>query len=489
MITFGDYLCNIMQRYNLTISSVASKAKIDRTLLSKAISGSRSLNRTTFKKLISALEPTHYETETLTELYAASYFSESNYARIQLLKKHLEKGTSISTAGKVGLYSSDSNEFKNNDDIIFSDNIYSVKEKINILLNDEWCNKKPVIYTNYSFNNEFITEQIIECITKYNNPDADFRHIVCFSSETKQNDELQFVMNAMRFQQNGFTTKYYIAGDCKNHYFDVLYPYYIITTDKTILFDGSLDKAILVSNSIFTDSYKAKFREIDAKCNNIISSLKDSKNLRDMFLPYCSNSHEMITMTKNLSLFINDETVHLLDFGTDDITAIRYVNELCDINSHILSDFSFYTVILYKKVITDFIKNGTVHGIPTDINISVKKENRYEFLMKLFDFMSRKNVSFCITNDTISQISDDILIMLFRSETYKNNIVFTNTLSNDANIENIKLSCVTTTDDAVVKTYSDFIEYLILFSYTENTQASLDYLQKQLEYTNRLYSA
>ena len=484
MVTFGEYLCNIIQRYNLTISSVASRANIDRTLLSKAISGSRSLNRATFRKLISVLEPTKYETDTLTELYAASYFGETNYARIQMLKKYFTQNN-IRTSASSGHYILPGSQAEVSDKTVFTDNIYSTKELIIRELQNEWNFVHPLIYTNYSFDTDFITEQLFLLMDKQEKK-ADLKHLVAFTAEDKKTDEINRFSVAVRFRQKGFATRYFITGDSKNHSADVPFPYYIVLSGAVLLFDGNLDSAVCIKDKTFALAYKAKFSAAFESSENLVKTLKDYTNPRELFLPYCSSTHEMTTFTNSLSLFINNSTINLISFDINDISCIRYINQLCDINSHIMSDCSFYNIILYKNAITDFIENGKIHGIPDEFGITVAPENRHRFLQEILHSTQQQHVSFCITDDSISNISDNIMITLFKSETFRNNLVLTNTFTSPGNTD-IKSSCILTTDDAIVRTYSNFVDYLILFSYTANNQISLEYLEKQIDYAEKLY--
>lgn len=480
MVNFGEYLSDFLQKHNLTISSVASKAKIDRTLLSKAISGSRSLNRTTFKKLVSAIEPTYHEMETLTELYAISYFGEDNYNRIQLIIKNHESKNSNSPDSAI---KSGDKQFyrKNEKNYGLLTNTADVHNRIRYALTNEFSRENPTLYSNFPYNSEYINK-ILLSLLENSDREIDFRHIVCFSRDDNGGDELRATVQAEKYQLNGYATKYYIGGEACG--IDLIFPYYIILSEELILFESDLRQALSVGERDIIDLYRDIFNKTAQQCCDIVSSVNSITDFRETLLPYCTNTYELMYFGNILNFFITEDTLGLIQFDRGDNELSAYMYDLCDINAHILTDFNFYNIIMYKNEISEFIRDGVINLPARNETVTVPDENKWKFLSLIFDFIKKKNVFFCITNSKSDSFTSDSSIMVCSSEIYKDNIALTYrpTRKNGGSAHGY----VVVNNDITINTYCNFFEYLNLFSYTESQESSVHFLSKQISYAKKL---
>lgn len=471
-----------MQRNNLTISAVASKAKIDRTLLSKAISGSRSLNRVTFKKLLSAIEPTYHELEMLTELYAISYFGESSYNRIQLLIKHLQNTPKAYRQPQTANSSPMQWNVNETEDYRLLYNINDTQSCIRYIISNEWKSEHPKLYSNFPYNSEYINS-IFFALFEKNTKHADFKHLICFSPISNKNEELKAIFQAIEYQNKGYATNYYICGDKESFRKDTIFPYYIISSDSLIIFNNDLTKGLLIKEPEIINQYCEIFHQIIIKCAKIVTSVEQISDFREILLPYCTNTYELLHFGNLLSRFITEETIHLFEYDHNDMKAASYLQNLCDINSHILSDFNFYTFIMYKDELTDFLYHGKISTPLKKSPYWIPDQNKSTYLTQIFNFMKKKNVHFCITNSKMSVFANENSILLCKSDIYKNNIVFINQIHEI--YDKYTNNCIAIHNDTAINTYCNFFEYLNLFSYTETPEVSLDFLEKELNYTKK----
>ncbi|MCD7775006.1 MAG: hypothetical protein LUH40_05465, partial [Clostridiales bacterium] len=299
--------------------------------------------------------------------------------------------------------------------------------------------------------------------------------------------DLVHFLDSLSFARLGYETHYYISGETV-HNFDSIFPYYIIATSGMIFYNESATIGIAMKAKEFKNKYRDEFSKKISLCRLVAKILRSPDEVRDFCLPYCTNFHKMQSVSNRLSLYITDETLPLLKYDKSNEQITDYLCTLCDINSHLLLDLNYHDIILYKDAVTDFVRTGVIHGINPNFDIYVAEEDRDSFLLYILDYIEQKNMSFRITSDKMNRLSREIMITVIRSETYKNDVFFTNLPASD-DAYDTGYSVLAACNYSIIDDYSNFIEYLKLFSYTENTDTSINYLKSQITFLQKMYSA
>lgn len=472
MVNFGEYLANYMQRHDLTISAVASQSKIDRTLLSKAISGSRSLNRLTFKKLIATIAPNYYDCEILTEAYAMTYFGKSCYDCIQLIKNNI-----LSDNVKAEVFLTTKNKpnerFQKDKQLILLNNTIDVRVCIESIICNIFKSNNPVFYSNFPDNCEYINRILLKEMASAETK-IDFKHIVKFPANNNQEEELRITLQAITYLQHGYSTNYYICGDDKNVTASSLFPYYIITSECIILFDDNIAGGIYITDSEVINQCKSMFLKIFSGCHKILNAINYLKDFRETILPYCTNTYEMVNFGDVLLHFITYDSIKYFDYNNQEISA-EALNLMCSTNTEMLTKFGYYTFICSKNALSEFIYSGTIGS--ANAPIKIKPECKAMFLEYILQFTYKRNVQFHITDGNLSSAKKHITIL--KSSIYKNNILFIRNAIADKNI------WLESKHDAVTNAYNSFLEYLDLFSFTETQENSKNYLENQISYLSK----
>ncbi len=411
MTTFSNLLTEIIKNKKIPIYALAKKCSIDRSHLSRVLTGERKLSPETFGRLAEALELTPTEDRRLRFLFVGENFGDHKYGKyVDFINKlsHLDEKFPTDTYERNGI--SVSLDFTS-DRLIFSDHL-DTANAIDYVVRNEFLSqdKNNRIYTNIP--SKIIYPLLIKN-TKKLPTGFDFRHLISISNEREY--DLDVIFNIVRFMDFGCITQYYNASSTPDEHIDLLYPYYIITKEFSFFFASDFEKSMIIKDSSFADINAKSFIEKTKNTKKYISIYEDvldcKKNCKEIhslgfdtlmsFGTFCATLY----MTENMWTQIAKPDLP----GRDYLIKSTY-----EYYSHFRKAFRNISFVYTKESIDEFIREGVVKNIPIEYSVPLTIENRVKVLQEFRKSVNNNN--FHIVKDGYLGNIKNISIEVYKNE-------------------------------------------------------------------------
>ena len=411
MSKFSRTLSDIIKNKKTPVYAVAKKSGIDRSHLSRALTGERNLSPEAFDRLVQTLELTPSEDRKLRLFYVAENFGDHRYGKyvdfINKLSRLDEAFTNVKET-KNGIRIS--LDFEGNI-LRFSDRLETANA-LNYVVGKELAenDERSRIYTN-------LPAKIIFPTLRKNAEKLpsgfDFRHLIAISNEKEY--DLDVIFNIVRFMDYGCITRYYNAPTSPEEHVDLLYPYYVITREFTFLISGDFEKSFIVKDEEFAEENADAFIEKEKNTKKYVNIYEDVLDCKEN----CREIHSLGFDT-------------LMSFGT--FCATLYMSEdmweqiakpdLPGRDYLIRSTYEYYqsfakafkniSFVYTKESIDEFAETGIVKNIPIEYAVPLTHANRVKVLAKFRKFITDSN--FRVVKDGYLGNIKNVSIEVYKSE-------------------------------------------------------------------------
>ncbi len=411
MTNFSRTLSDIIKNKKIPVYAVAKKSGIDRSHLSRVLTGERKLSPEAFGRLAETLELTPTEDRKLRFFYVADNFGDHRYGKyVDFINKlsRLDEAFHHGKETKNGI--SISLDFEGNI-LTFSDPLETANALSYVIRKELADNDgKSRIYTNLPSK---IVFPILRKSTEKLPLGFDFRHLISIGNESEY--DLDVIFNIVRFMDYGCITRYYNAPSSPEEHIDLLYPYHVITKEFTFLISANLEKSFIVKDEAFADENAKAFIEKEKNTKKYVNIYEDVLDCKEN----CKEIHSLGFDT-------------LMTFGT--FCATLYMSEdmweqiakpdLPGRDYLIKSTYEYYqgfgklfrnvSFVYTKESIDEFIETGIVKNIPIEYAVPLTYENRVKVLSKFRKAITHDN--FRVVKDGYLGNIKNVSIEVYRNE-------------------------------------------------------------------------
>lgn len=480
MAKLYEILSQMMKEHKLTIYSVAKESGIERSMLSKILSGSRNLSIENFSAIINTINFSAEEAQLLRGEFINEYFGQAKFeSYIDMIKKVAklsEKERSSQGKIKISLeFDGDTISFDNTNDFI---------NTAKAVINDA-VGSGSRLYTNMSTD---IVLDILKNLPKSKSEkESDFKIIIPVNTEEKMYGNT--IYHSILFMLMGQEANYYrVRSDISEH-LDVIFPNYIITDDICIFADAKTQNGYLIRNKAIADIYAEKFLEIIGKTESYLTANGDILEVKE---------RHMQMLEKKIDRFYSIETslcvAIFMDLNMWDQIARPEIP-----NRDFMRDstYAYYKMfveapqeihtIVSRQGLEEFSETGIITQIPAEMAFPMTVENRIKVLKNFVSFYrDNPNASFNIIKPQEYSVSYQIDTEIFnmRSEHNEMNLsISTNLRSLESNyVGNFSINI---SDIDTVSDFEEFTKCFIISGICYSQEESLSLVEeeiKKLEY-------
>lgn len=378
MSSFTKTLSDLLNEKKITLYSLAKESGIERTLLSKIVSGKRTLTVNSFRKILESLQVSESERNTLKNLYVSEHFgTERLYADLEILRRFSQSSQSESD--------SDFPEISINldkDTIL----IHSRRDLVNIVdavIGETVHAGKRLkrIYLNFDF------DDVYDVIRKYSAylTDSDFKMLVYFNEDNASD----FLNEALKYCDNSLPVRYQTQSTNSD-----FFPYFIIADEYLILTNSDFSDGVFLKNCLLSDAYAKKY----------VKAFENAKafthHYDDIFTYKESYEKEITWFLKEKShyAFANDfPSADFMSFdmweqvARENIPQIEYLkSSVYRFYKNYMESIKCYGYIIPRSALANFSRGGVILQVPTNLTYPLSLENKLKILKNAREFFQRE---------------------------------------------------------------------------------------------------
>lgn len=280
MSELGKTLKKYVVSTGYSIRSAAKTLNYDRGTFTKMMNGNRKISRELFVELIDLLDITEQEKQDLIELYHKDIYGD-DYEIFNEIKRSLNSYNDTFFYDElISFENMPVDEEKLNDKYII-DGEMMVKEAVQGVIALEMQKEHPHIW----FNIDLLKYNLLHMLhLPYRNlkEKIDLRNIVCFSTgEDNKYSNFKLLSKIFPIMFDGYCPHYCFTEANIQSDLSLIFPYYIITSDRVVLISSKINKAMLFTdeNREVIDIYKKEFLTNLEKCKRFSSKFYDLPEL------------------------------------------------------------------------------------------------------------------------------------------------------------------------------------------------------------------
>ncbi|MBQ2829392.1 MAG: helix-turn-helix domain-containing protein [Clostridia bacterium] len=477
MTKFSQTLSDIIKNKKTPVYAVAKKCGIDRSHLSRVLTGERKLSPEAFGRLAETLELTPSEDRKLRLFYVAENFGDHRYGKyVDFINKlsRLDEAFAHVKETKNGIRIS--LDFEGNI-LTFSDPLetanalgYVVKKELTE------NNERSRIYTNLPSK---IIFPILRKSTEKLPSGFDFRHLIAISNEKEY--DLDVIFNIVRFMDYGCITRYYNAPSSPEEHIDLLYPYYVITREFTFLISVDFERSFIVRNEEFADENAEAFIEKEKNTKKYVNIYDDVLDCKEN----CKEIHSlgfdtlMTFGTFCATLYMSEDMWEQI--AKSDLPGREYlIKSTYEYYQTFGKAFKNISYVYTKESIDEFVRTGIVKNIPIEYAVPLTPENREKVLAKFKKAAMHDN--FRVVKDGYLGSIKNVSIEVYKNETgdSQKHLTFFSETENAPTHYLGNVGC-NIDEQNTIEDFLEFTRYFLVSGACYNSKESLDIIDDAIE--------
>ncbi|MGN1433226.1 MAG: helix-turn-helix domain-containing protein [Ruminococcus sp.] len=469
MSEFSVCLKNAIELSGYSVYSIAKEIDYDRATLTNQINGKRKMTKDVFMKLLNTLNITEPARLKLIDMFHRDIF-ESDYVTFETIKESFQNYSKTSFIKGNNLSDSYIEISDLNNMINISGELFIINVLKNII-SLELQKNNPTVYFNLDLTrNELL--MLIQSLYMNAGDSLDMKNIISFSiNETDNVENFTKFIKILPLLLNGYCPYYYFTEHNIESELSLLFPYYLITSEKIILVSINFDQAIILSDKNIIKTYTNEFKIKLSKCKTfkyesaaffqmpyVFSNCLDPQEKQTIYcfnetfcaLPFLSKEHLTYMFSEK---FGNHEEI---------ISELRKCYQT-------IKEFIAFTPI---ESLMEFIETGNEGHTTNDYSKPLTIEQRIEVLTSIRTFINNggkyyfvRRADFFCNNLTFNVISDSKIIFFTLGKNADKNSMFTLTTPNGLLrelkyfFESLRKSCYVLSEEESIQALDDGIEY------------------------------
>lgn len=391
MQLFHEYLRELIEKNHLTISLLARRAGIERTTLSRVLSGQRTLPYNKLDSIISHLGLTVEEEKTLRYYYEKQFEKKGIQESRRIIDKMFSELFNLDflvPAFEERRILVDVEQYVRNK-TVFSGDI-NVQSLLRVVLSEELFRGEDAriemtIPPQYRFlNNELLQRYMTEGI------DAEVTQIIMFHS-VEEDYEIN-LQNLKHFCQilpycllscQKYHPYYYYNSRGRHQYTDP-FPYFLVTHNCVICLSENGDEAMLLRNNDQVAYYHKYFQQILMRCHSLVHYTVDPLEMLNVYSK-CTDQEGfyMIMDQPCFGRFYTDEFIekHIYDELPDRERLVSAAKERFQV---LRTGKDFYTLFT-RDGLRRFQETGILDDFPTALVRPFEPAVRKKLMLELAD--------------------------------------------------------------------------------------------------------
>ena len=409
MNIFANKLSEILKAKKIPVYSVSKNCDIERTYLSRVLTGERMLQHDKLDALLRFLNLSPSEEDAMRKIYIADIFGNERYEKyIDFINKlgHLDKsdeGPSLNPSIKISL--------DLGSDFLSFNGSLDTANVIDFAVGSEFAKSDiPTrLYTNLP------SKKIFPIVRKYVDsiPESmDFRHTISLN----QGDEytLETAFDIIRFLRYGCYTKYFNSETSVVCNPDTLFPYYVITDELCIFINGVFDSCHIVRNKPLAEIQAQEFLRKSKNAKNYITIFDNILACKESCMQVHSAGYDVIHSFGTFcpAPYMTEDMWEQI--AKEDIPSREYlVKSTYEYYHNFLKVFKDKHFLYLKESIYEFINEGIVKTIPYEYANPLTPKNRLKVLENFRKHIIKTNQEFLLIKDLRIENLKDISIDVF----------------------------------------------------------------------------
>ena len=472
-----------ISKSNYTIYQLAIESNINRTTLQKALSGERPISHENLSKLLPFLGLSVTEKRELDQAFLISQIGEITYQKHMYLKDLLEG---------VNLPASDLPMPEHHTAVLLGlqlqkvcpvTGIYPIISTIcNLLAAETTADSYAYLYTVSDFHNQFFSNLYMQ-LQAANLRGLQIKHIITFSKVSGNHDEASLLN--LKTLSTLFPFAMSAPRDCELYYCyeeiaaqklaGIPYPYYLVLPKNVVLLSGDCQNALFLPR----ESVAYYQQHFDGMLQASMPLLDDIDTASFLFTCISLSSHARYTYTLEtqpcVGAFIDEEMRQRCINKDLDPLQIRILSETLLQQCKNLQQTPDFLSIFSKKGYDDFVENGIIYQIPSDLYHPLSIEDRILLLQRLISSNQSGQKRFILAKVEAFRPQMEFFI-------YDSAILFSHTTPENA----LAQVCIMK-EPHIIQAFKDFLihtsYYKLIYTVEETTelfQKSISQLSEQL---------
>lgn len=394
MMEFSNYLREQLQKKEITIASFARQTGIERTTLSKVLSGQRLLPYDALDAVVLRLRLTPLEEKTLRYFYEIQFeqkgISESREIIDKMFLDLANLEFSINTLEERKLLI-DVDDYTRNRSVV-SGNL-NVSMLLRLVLSVELSQKDSRIEMTVPPKLDFINQELLQRYLA-ENIDAEITQIIAFDScqETTMgnlNNLKGFcqVLPLCLLSRQKYHPYYFYDEYIQKQYMDP-FPYFLVTQKHVVCLSENGEEAMVLRSKEQISHYHKHFKKLLDKCRSLISyTVNPAEVLRLYAERTDSDGYYTIMDQPCFGRYYEDAFIE--EHIHQEIPHREYLTEIAQKRFKALRDAKDFYTLFTKNGLQRFMDTGVLDDFP-------------EVLVRPFSMEVRKKLMNKMANDTLS---------------------------------------------------------------------------------------
>lgn len=406
MLLFSEYLRELLQVKQMSVSTLARLSGVERTLLSRTLSGQRVLPYHTLDELIYHLKLTPEEEERLRSYYDAQFEKEGvrrsreiinklfeNLARLDFIAQAFEEPRLLM---RLEQYAGER--------MIFSGEM-TVQFLLRMAIADEMAHPNASLELTALPSDTFLMSELIH---RYLDDQMamEVHHIICFDASGRESDinlhNLEYfcrIFPICLLSMQQYHPYYYYDTDVGTHYINP-FPYFLATHQCVVCLSKDGKDAMLLRSPAAVTHYRRHFQTLVDKCYSLVQYTTDPLELIGLY-QRCTDpdGFYMVMDQPCFGRFYSENFVksHLRQ-GLEKFDQILHAaQERFSLLGRVAE---FYTVFSEKGLLR-FLVDGTLDDYPVELVTPFPKEERIRLVRELAAAVQSQDVSVGILKEDV----------------------------------------------------------------------------------------
>ncbi len=406
MLLFSEYLRELMQTKQISVSALARMSGVERTQLSKTLTGKRVLPYHILDELIYHLKLTPQEEKRFRSYYDAQFEKEGIRRSRELISKL----------------------FGNLSCLDFSATAF---EETRLLMNlEQYAGEKSVFMgeTNVQFllrmvfSEEMVrsdarleltvppTDSLLTSALLYRYMDErmtmEISQIICFDASSAGADINLYNLECFcrifpicLLSKQHYHPYYYYDNRIVSRYSDP-FPYFMVTHNCVVCLSEDASCALLLRSSDAISYYQRYFRSLTARCHSLIQYTGDPLEILSSYQRCTDPDGFYMAMDQPcFGRFYSDEFV--LSHIREGVPAFEQILQAAKERFSLLRSVSHFYTVFSEEGLKRFMENGTLDDYPVELVPPFSPEERAWFMQELAAAIRSGDVTGCLFREKI----------------------------------------------------------------------------------------
>lgn len=455
MSLFGEYLKELIKSHGISISELARKSNVERTMIHKAISDKRIISYNAVDSICSTMRLTPKEERTLKSYYNIIFQGEKKFKIYRIVQDIFYELSNLNNLSEINISSyinlDDLKKITKNNTIFSGEAIvYMIlRSVIFIELQQENPRFELTIPPTMSFFNNFFIDIKQNC-----HKEVDIKHIISFDADNEFNikslEYLKYILPLSIIFGQSYKVYYYYENNFSSRFVEP-FPYFLVTHNHVICFSDSGDSIMFLTSEFEVKYYHKNLKKYIKNCRELI----DYKN------QFLDNSYYKNSIYEDSVINVMIQPCIISAF-----TEKNFINKLiCDKENkdYILNFIKLYIENLKKckHIYTIFNINGLKNFIETGYLNEIPKECISPFDRKEIKYFLELFINEVKCGKILAQIYDkENFEFPEYLSIYIGKSIGLNIIINDKFFNNNRFFSINISENGICKVFYDFFKYL-----------------------------